>query len=493
MEHRKQDKPTTHHHVLKFTSLFGGVQGLKLAVSVLRNKLASLLLGTSGFGLLAVYSSITDFVTNVCNCGIPINATQHTSELYAQCSDHELRAFALCARTWIVWAGLAAMLLSAVLSPALSYFFFDRQLTHALEIVALTPVVIAYLVAECECSLLKGMRQLRAVATIECVVAVTTLLSTIPFYYYWGLRGIIAALITSTTLSAIIHLRWSTRLLPYRIRPFSAEVLRRGWPFVRRGLPYVLAGIAGSASLLAVPLIILSTGTLAHAGLFRAAYAMMVGYAGMAFVALEADYYPRLSTTRHRPHNMSQCVNQQIEVCVLLIAPLQTLLVVCLPLVVHILYTPHFAPVVAMATCAAFHTFFRAMMLPIAYIPLAWGKSRVYLLVELASYALFCLGMWAGWALGQLTGMGVALSWTALLDLVLVYATYSRLYGYRLHPRVLCHAIVQGTLLAITMTACLMPLPQFRLGVGLLAIVAAAAYSLRMLRRSGCFDSSHTP
>ena len=60
----KGKKTASYSHVLMFTGIFGGVQSLKLVVSVIRNMLASYLLGTTGYGLLAVYSSITEFVTN---------------------------------------------------------------------------------------------------------------------------------------------------------------------------------------------------------------------------------------------------------------------------------------------------------------------------------------------------------------------------------------------------------------------------------------------
>lgn len=262
----KGKKTASYSHVLMFTGIFGGVQSLKLVVSVIRNMLASYLLGTTGYGLLAVYSSITEFVTNCCNCGIPINTTQKASELYEDGTAEQMKDFACTVRTWVVWTAVAAMLLSVALSPVLSYFFFKHQWDHCLEVILLTPMVIAFLVAEGECSLLKGMRKVRSVATIESIVAVTTLLCTVPFYYWLGLRGIILALIASTGISAFVHLWFSVRLVPYRIRPFSMRILREGWPFVRRGLPYVISGTAASAAGMAVPMVILSSGNMDDVG-----------------------------------------------------------------------------------------------------------------------------------------------------------------------------------------------------------------------------------
>ncbi len=482
-ENNIKEKGTSYSHVLKFMGVFGGVQGLKLIVSLVRNKLSSYLLGTTGFGLLTIYSSITEFVTNACNCGIPINTTQKASELYEDARPQEMEDFACIVRTWTAWTAVAAVLLSVLLSPVLSYFFFEHEWNHVGEIALLTPIVIAYLMAECECSLLKGMRQLRSVATIESIVAVSTLLSTIPFYYYWGLKGIIVALIASTGISAVVHFRFSTHLLPYRIKPFSMETMRRGWPFIRRGLPYVVSGIATSAATMAVPLIILTSGTVDDVGLYRAAYALMVGYAGMTFVALEADYYPRLSSTHNHPERMNRCVNQQIEVCVQLIAPLLILLTLFLPQIVQILYTGEFLSMIVMATCAVFYTFFRAIMLPVAYIPLAWGKSRVYLAVELAYNMIFCLLIWLGWTLGGLVGIGVVLSVAALYDVAVVLLVYGHLYGCRLSKETLQLTFVQLLLLVVNVAVCLQSAAWIKFAIGIPLFLISALYSYRLLRK----------
>ena len=473
----------SYSHVLMFTGIFGGVQGLKLVVSLIRNKLSSILLGTTGFGLLGVYSSITEFITNCCNCGIPLNTTQKVSELYENGTPEEMRDFVRIVRTWVVWTAVAALLLSVLLSPLVSYLFFHKEWSHIGEVILLTPVVVAYLVAGGECSLLKGQRQLRSVATIESIVAVTTLLSTVPFYYYWGLNGIIFALIFSTLISAVVHLYFSVRIMPYHITPFRMDVLRKGWPFVRRGLPYVVSGIATSAATMAVPIIILNSGSVDDVGLYRAAFAIMVGYAGMVFVAMEADYYPRLSSVHQHTDQMNRCLNQQIDVCVLLVTPLLILLTLCLPVAIRLLYTREFMSMTTMSLCATFYTFFRAIMLPVAYVPLAKGKSMVYLGVELASNLVFCLFIWLGWTVYGLPGIGVALSLTALFDVVVVLLVNGCLYGCRLSARTIRLSLVQFLLLAVHVAVCFLPVLWLKITVGAALFLVSGAYSLHMFRR----------
>ena len=43
----KEERDDSYGHVLKYTSIFGGVQGLNILISLVRNKIVALLLGPS--------------------------------------------------------------------------------------------------------------------------------------------------------------------------------------------------------------------------------------------------------------------------------------------------------------------------------------------------------------------------------------------------------------------------------------------------------------
>lgn len=453
--HNAETEDSSYKHVLKYTGIFGGVQGLKLVSSLIRNKLTAWLLGSVGMGLISVYNSISEFIVSSSNFGIPLNATRLTGELFEEGSEEKIRHTVGVIRTWAFWTAVFAVVVSLLLSPVLSYFFFEHEWNHVLEVFLVCPMVVALLIAEAECSILKGLRQLQKVAVIETVVAVSTLFTTIPFYYFFGLKGVIVALIVSTVISAVVHLFYSVRLVSYRISPFSKTVFREGLPMIRRGIPYVLAGIANSGVAMAIPALMLMTNTMSDVGYYRAGYALMVAYAGIAFMALEADYFPRLSSLVSDVKRMNQTINQQINVCVLLVTPFLILLIFCMPWVLSILYKPDFVVIQNMAVCSVFYMFFRAIMLPVAYIPLAKGDSLTFLVMEVLYDIQFILLIW--WFYGHmgLTGTGIALSIAALIDMLAIVIFYGWKYGSRLSKSTLRVCVFQFLFLAIGVAVCL--------------------------------------
>ena len=78
----KEEVTDSYGHVLKYTGLFGGVQGLNILVSLVRNKLVAVLLGPDGMGLASLFNTTVNFISQSTNLGISFSAVKHVSELF---------------------------------------------------------------------------------------------------------------------------------------------------------------------------------------------------------------------------------------------------------------------------------------------------------------------------------------------------------------------------------------------------------------------------
>ena len=64
MDERLDSEKNSYSHILKYTGLFGGVQGLNMLVGVVRNKFTAMFLGPSGMGLLSLFNSTSNFLSS---------------------------------------------------------------------------------------------------------------------------------------------------------------------------------------------------------------------------------------------------------------------------------------------------------------------------------------------------------------------------------------------------------------------------------------------
>ena len=222
------------------------------------------------------------------------------------------------------------------------------------------------------------------------------------------------------------------------------------------------------------------------ASLYAAGLTLTVSYARMVFVAMDSDYFPRLSATTD-PIEMNRTVNRQIDVLVLFIAPFLIFFSLMLTFIVPLLYTSEFLQVVPMVLCAIFYMFFKAIYTPPAYLPLARGHAATYMVMELTYNVIFATLVIVGYRAGGLLGAGVALSVANFMDLLLIGTFYSKRYGFRFSADTMRRCLLQFTLLLCGVSAAWSKQAWLHWGVGGTVLVFSCAASLFLLKREGGF------
>lgn len=419
----------TYDHVIKYTGLFGGVQGITMLVSLVRNKIVSVLLGPGGLALIDIYNNVIKLFNQSTNFGLSFSAVKHVAEMFETGSAEEVSRFVRTVRTWSVFTALLGMLVCVMLGQHLSYWTFGNN-DYARSFAVLSLVIGMVAVQGGEMAILKGMKQLKKVAIISVYGAVATLAICTPIYYYMGIDGIALSLVLCSAAVLAIHLHFSTKVVPWSVSLFSKEEYGNGLPMLKLGLGYIIAGIFGQGAEYVIRTLILQFGELADVGLYNSGYVLAVTYANIVFVAFEADYFPRLSAVQHDVEKQNQTVNRQIQVSVLLMAPLLILVVLAMPVIVPLLFSSEFVAAVPMATCASFYMFFKALTLPAAYLALAKGDSRMYMITELIYDIFIAVAIPLAFRQLGLIGAGWALSAGGLLDLLLIHIIYRFRYRY---------------------------------------------------------------
>ena len=137
MDERLDSEKNSYSHILKYTGLFGGVQGLNMLVGVVRNKFTAMFLGPSGMGLLSLFNSTSNFLSSASNLGIPTSGVRVVSE--ADTGSGIDQAVAQVRSLSLLSAFLGA-LICALLGPLLNLFTFSWG-NHTLHFILLAPTV----------------------------------------------------------------------------------------------------------------------------------------------------------------------------------------------------------------------------------------------------------------------------------------------------------------------------------------------------------------
>ena len=294
--------------VLKYTGIFGGVQGLNVIVSLVRNKLAALLLGPAGMGLVSLFNSTVAFISQATGFGISMSAVRHISEL-TETGDEAQRAYYIkVVRAWSILAALLGVLVCVAIGPFLSSNTFAWG-NHTLHFILLAPAVGLIALTGGETAVLKGTRQLKPLVVVQTFTILATLVLTVPAYYFFGQAGIVPVIVLMALVTYLFTVNYSYRFYPLHLKG-SKGVLGEGMEMIRLGVAFTLAGIVGAGSEMLIRSWLNLQGDLDAVGLYNAGYMITVTYASMVFSAMEADYFPRLSAVNGNVTATNETVNK---------------------------------------------------------------------------------------------------------------------------------------------------------------------------------------
>lgn len=427
--------------VLKYTGIFGGVQGLNVIVSLVRNKLAAVLLGPAGMGLVSLFNATVAFISQATGFGISMSAVRHISEL-TESGDEAQRAYYIkVVRAWSLLAALFGVLVCVAIGPFLSSNTFAWG-NHTLHFILLAPAVGMIAVTAGETAILKGTRQLKPLVVVQTFTILATLLLTVPAYYFFGQAGIVPVIVLMALVTLLFTVNYSYRLYPLQLSG-SKGILGDGMEMIRLGVAFTFAGIVGAGSEMLIRSWLNLQGDLDAVGLYNAGYMITVTYASMVFSAMEADYFPRLSAVNGDVAATNETVNKQMEVTMLIIAPMLVGMIVLLPVLTPLLLSEKFMPIVAMTQVAALAMFFKAITLPTAYITLARGYSLIYLALETAYFVVFVLLVMCGYRYWGLLGTGIAITVANVFDFLMIHAVARFRYGYKMSSAVVRYSAIQ--------------------------------------------------
>jgi len=411
--------PEKKSKIAKYILAFGSAQGLSMVINLVRNKLVALLLGPNGMGVMALYSSSLKFVQDSTNLGIASSGVKTISQEVDSDDSARMLGSIKVMRSWVAVSAIIGTLLCMLFSWLLSTTSFSDT-SRTLHYVILSPVVGLSLIAAGEVAVLKATHKIKKVISLSLWTVILTLLISIPMFLFWKAKAIIPSLLAVALAQTLVTIGFSYKEYKPQLS-FSKETLKQGMPMIRLGLAFVVAAVVASGSeyLVRAFLNVYSSDTMV--GLFNAGYMIAFTYAGAVFSATDSEYYPRISSMfgqNAKLEDINTAIQRQIKVSLMIIVPMVIVLIIILPWIVPLLFSSKFVEVVPMAQFAISAMVVRAVYLPLAYVPLAKGDSKTFMLIESLSSLFLLICVVLGFLWMELLGSGIGLLVSCVFELI---------------------------------------------------------------------------
>lgn len=421
----------SYRQIMKATSIFGGVQVVQILVQIIRSKAVAVLLGPAGMGINSLLTSTIGLVQSLTNFGLQTSAVKNVAEANGTGDVTRVAVIVNVLRRWVWITGLLGTILTLILSPWLSELTFgNREYTLAFIWISLS--LLFNQLSSGQLVILQGLRKIRYLANANLTGAFLGLFVSIPMYYFWGVEGIVPAIVAMSFANMLRTWYFARKIKLEKVEVTRKTTLVEGKQMLIMGFLLSMSGLMTTGAAYILRIFISNTGGIDQVGLYSAGFAIINTYVGMVFTAMGTDYYPRLSAVAGDNTKATQTINQQAEITLLILAPILVVFMVFINWAVILLYSTQFTGVNGMIQWAALGMYFKAASWSIAFILLAKGASNLFFWNELITN-IYLLGFnILGYKYGGLDGLGISFLAAYFVYLVQVFFLSRIKYNFSL-------------------------------------------------------------
>ena len=415
--------------IFRATAVLGSASILTVLIGLISAKVAAVLLGPSGFGLMALLQAVVNIVVLFAGLGVPSALVREGARAIADGEPD--REAALRRSAWIICLsmGLAAALLMLLFRRPLSELALDDP-ARSMWIVLIAPAVVVALAIGVQNGILNARRRIGDLARINVLAAAISLGPVVLLLWLFRDEGVAPA-VTATFLAL-----WLVSYFYYRKAaadsavsppPLSGTAVRTaGRQLLEFGIPYMGSMIVGGGVLMLVPLLILQALGAADVGLFRAANQIAIGYLGVLLAAMAQDYFPRVSGAAGDPDELRNMINQQLRLVLLVAGPVILALLAAVPFLIPILYSREFLGAADVLEWQLIADIFKLAAWTMSFVIMARLGGRIYFLTELCAGGLLLMTSWLGMRTYGVAGVGMAFLATSAFACALGWAVLWR-------------------------------------------------------------------
>jgi len=474
---------SAHKSILKSTGVFGSVKLFKIFSSIITTKFAAIYLGPSGVGILGLLKSVIGLIASITSFGFSITGIKEIAKhsTAENQNNEELEKTITTLKYFALSISVIGCLVTVIFSKKLSLIIFKNTNDYLWVILlSLNYFFVNYNIFLG--AILQGLRKIKLIAWSGIVSSILIVVSTIPCYYWLGLKGIVPAILLANFLGLLVNIFFVKKIKLSKTTIGFTDFFQKAKELYKLGFLLSLNVIFGFITKFLIKLYLENYGASeATLGYYEASIVILTSYFGIIFSSMSIDYYPKLTSIRNSNRDIQKLVNKQIEIALLLVTPLIVIMYTFSKIVLNLMYSNAFEKVETIFIYGLLAIVFKAIIWPLGFIILAKDDKRQYFYQELfGDFVNIMLSIllyrWLG-----LLGLGLALFLNFGFSITYIYHFIHKKYQFEFDKEVIVIffiSILLASLACVVNFYCDGIVQKIILGV---LILISSTYSIRII------------
>ena len=397
----------SYSQILKSSSMVGGAQLIKMLIGIVQTKFVAVLIGPSGIGLIAAYQSVIQLGSQLSGLGINQSGVRDVAAAAGSNDQNSIARTIFILRRMCWLTGLGGALGLAALAFPISLLTFGSS-AHAIPLAVLSAIILVTAIAQGQMAIIQGLRRIGNLVRIQIVGSLAGACVSIGLYAYFGMAGIVPALLSIAIFNLVVAWWFSRKVIPANVKMPWRETFAGAKSLFGLGSAFMIGGLATTVATYAARTLILRNIGIDGVGMYQAAFAISGYVLNFVLGAMGTDFYPRLAGVADNNQEMNRLVNEQTEIGLLLATPALIATLGLAPLAIKLLYSADFTPAVELLRWFAMGCFLRVISWPMGFIQLAKGEKYWFMFSQIAFNALHIFLIIGGMHFWGLRGAAMA-------------------------------------------------------------------------------------
>ncbi len=349
--------------LIRSTALLGLGSAATVVAAILRAKVLAALLGPAGTGLLAQLSTLTATLVPLATLGLGNGVTAMVASARARGDlllAKRVRTTSLTL-TWTVGLTLAA--LTALAAPWLAdALYHDRQWTWVIIVGA--AVVPLSAISSLRVSILQGCEAVKAMAGLNGIIALASILTIVPLAWFFRLPGAVAQLVAVAAVYVIVSgimVRRNAPAAATEAMPRSPAIDRALLrPLMRYGSSALLVGLSSTLVLLIVRSVLVSKRGLEANGIYQVCVGISGLYMPLILNSITAIVWPQIAAQREDA-DTATTMRQSLRLSLLLMTGAAGAMLAGAPIWIPLFYSGKFLPAMELLPFQFLGDYFRTI------------------------------------------------------------------------------------------------------------------------------------
>jgi PST family polysaccharide transporter len=399
--------------ILKAMSVFGGVQCLTILCSIVRTKLAAIWIGPMGVGLISIFNSTMDMLTSTGQLNIRQSAVRDIAAADSDKRPILISTTRRLART----LGVIGTILVLLCSPLLSKMSFDTY-EYWWGFAILSLMMLFSATSAGELAILQSLNHLKPLARVGLYVAIFSTCCAIPLFYFFRLKAVVPVILIFSASQMFFALRERKDSVK-QIKMSLRQAFANGHSILALGAWMTAASFVTMLFSYLFIIWLNRTSSTETVGIYQAGYTLVNSYVGIIFTAISMEYYPRLSAIIKHTRRASTIVSHEMSICLSILIPVIVVFISCDKILTQLLYTSKFMDMLPYISIAICGVLFRAVSWCMAYVILAKGDGKMFIISEIVSATIGITLNILGFKMGSWIGLGISyVAWYAAYTII---------------------------------------------------------------------------